>query len=957
MGVDQQEGESDSPKAADEALNALVLECVQRYEAEGDAALESLCAAHPEHETRLRARLRTLRDMGLLSLRSGEGDAVPPRLGDFKLLDRLGGGGMGVVFSAEQVSLGRIVALKLIRPEQLFFPGARERFRREVEAVAHLTHPNIVPIYAVGEEGGVPYLAMERIRGVSVAELLTAFRERGITRPSRQDLLDGLGGTEAPLFQSDWPAFCVSVAREIAAALHQAHTHGVIHRDVKPSNVMLSADGRALLLDFGLASREGATTLTRTGAVQGSLPYMAPEQIEGQAEQIGTPTDVYALGVTLYEMLTLRPAFPAESTEQLMRRILRGSWVPLRKLDPALSRDLEAVAATAMDLEPKRRYASVEHFRRDLSNLLERRVVDARPAGLLLRSQRLAQRHPAGAVAAALGASIVLGGPLLFGLQQSHSARRIADERDIARFQRDRAESNFERALAAVDSLLARIGEERLEGVPQMELVRQELLEDALRFYDELAAQHPYDAELRIEGARVGTAMANTLQQLGRHEEAEARCRESLSVLREVDPTSPEDVVRREYLGTTLVGLARTLVSQSRFVEARQSLEEARALFDALLETEVLAQEPGKQLVVALANLSLLLRDSGDLAEAAAASEAAIRISTSLSSEHPEERELSRLHASTLAGGAVVCKMRNDWGEAERLLRECLPIHEALARETPDDRHAQNDLVEACGNLGLLLTEQGRLLEAEPILRQGVAAAEHLVASYPHSPLYVGNLGDILINLGSLLMNGPRMEEAREALEHAAKNLEQLVQSYPDAAGYHANLGVALSNLGTLLQDNAQIEDGRRTLQRAAESLDAALELRRASPTYQRHLAIVHMNLGEGWLKQGALTTAQLELDRVRPLCDSDPRVLRYLAGLWLACAASANAGTEAGASEHACSAEECQARALAALRAAVAAGYRDAMDLRNSPELAPLRLLPDFAPLLSASGTSSTPH
>jgi serine/threonine protein kinase len=194
---------------------------------------------------------------------------------------------MGEVFVAEQRSLGRRVALKLMRPDALLFAESRERFRREVDAIARLNHPGIIPVYAVGETGGTPYFAMELVSGCSLADALHQLRDQLPERLTGEQLKQAVasaGGTDAPqrgssssdLLQGSWSEVCLRLAQRVAEALQHAHENGIVHRDVKPSNIMLAADGRVLLLDFGLARVEEPSTLTLTRSPLGSLPYASP---------------------------------------------------------------------------------------------------------------------------------------------------------------------------------------------------------------------------------------------------------------------------------------------------------------------------------------------------------------------------------------------------------------------------------------------------------------------------------------------------------------------------------------------------------------------------------------------------------------------------------------------------------------------------------------------------------
>ncbi|NUP97416.1 MAG: serine/threonine protein kinase, partial [Planctomycetaceae bacterium] len=281
----------------EEQVDELLAQCLERDPAELQQALDAACEAHPQHASELRRRLSALRRVGLLEPAAGGERDFPERLGEFRLLERLGGGGMGVVYRAVQEPLGRLVALKLIRPEHLFFPSARERFRREAEAVARLQHPNIVPLYTVGEAQGLPYFAMELFEGATLAEVLEAVQGRAPESLSSSDFTAAIRGetpqspADAEVTATTWIEAVVRAIVDVATALEHAHSRGVLHRDVKPSNIALERDGRARLFDFGLALTSDAPDekaassrgrMTRSGATVGTPHYMAPEQARGE---------------------------------------------------------------------------------------------------------------------------------------------------------------------------------------------------------------------------------------------------------------------------------------------------------------------------------------------------------------------------------------------------------------------------------------------------------------------------------------------------------------------------------------------------------------------------------------------------------------------------------------------------------------------------------------------------
>jgi serine/threonine protein kinase/formylglycine-generating enzyme required for sulfatase activity len=408
----------------------LIAECLERLEAEGDTAIEAVCAQHPESAARVREGVARLRRLGLATADPDvvARDAIPERLGDFRLLRRVGAGGMGVVYLAEQQTLQRQVALKLIRPEFLYFPGARDRFDREIKAVLQLQHPGILPIYTVGETSGIPYFAMEWVDGATLDQVLHHLGGNTPERLSAADLAAIVGWSPVHAGAS-WVETSFAILQRVAEALHHAHERGVVHRDVKPSNILLARDGRVLLVDFGLALTHQASRLTRTGSQMGSLPYMSPEQVRAVPDRIDRRTDIYSLGVVAFELLTLKTPYFSDTTEVTRKLILEGRAGAIRQLNRTVSRDAEAVCLKSMDVDVERRYHTAEAFAQDLGRVLAHRAVTARRPGPWLRTRRFVQRRPTLSLGIAMGALLFLGA-LGFAWRERQSAdaiRRLAD--------------------------------------------------------------------------------------------------------------------------------------------------------------------------------------------------------------------------------------------------------------------------------------------------------------------------------------------------------------------------------------------------------------------------------------------------------------------------------------------------------------------------------------------------
>ncbi len=401
-------------------------------------------------------------------------------IGSYRLVAEIGRGGQGSVWRALDARTGRTVALKILHGEHAWTEAALARFRREVAIACKLDHPGICAVYEADTQGGLPYVAMQLLDGETLAERIQRHK-REQTRP---DPLDVAGRIELA-----------------ARALHAAHAAGVVHRDVKPGNLITTRAERVVLLDFGLAREVEGATLTRTGDVFGTPAYMAPEQIEGRA--CSASTDVWALGVTLYEALTLEQPFHAPTREALYRAILAEEAPDPRALDRRVPRDLAVVVATALAKEPERRYASALDLAEDLRAFQEGRPIAARPIGLAGRAWRWARREPRrAALSAALLAAVLLlaatSGYLVARRGELEAGKRALAEAELQRLIRD-VSGGFARDAAreSLDEMLA----EDPDLVPQratlaMHLGRRERFDEAWRILDATPPGQASDARL-----------------------------------------------------------------------------------------------------------------------------------------------------------------------------------------------------------------------------------------------------------------------------------------------------------------------------------------------------------------------------------------------------------------------------------------------------------------------------
>jgi serine/threonine protein kinase/tetratricopeptide (TPR) repeat protein len=439
------------PPQTGNAQDAELAQALDAYLADLEAGrpvdANEVVAAHPAVADRLRACL-----IGLHQIEQGHdalstpADAAKPgpraaQLGDYQLLREVGRGGMGVVYEAEQMSLGRRVALKVLPFAAALDPKQLQRFKTEAQAAAQLHHTNIVPVHAVGCERGVHYYAMQFIEGLTIAALIHQLRSAagkegavatdiaaghrgplpaestvthdGASEPAMQPPPEPpQAAALTPTLPQQGAAFYGAAARlgvQAAEALEHAHQMGVIHRDIKPANLMVDESGRLWVADFGLARFHGAAGLTLTGDVIGTLRYASPEQLQARPGQIDQRSDVYSLGVTLYELLTLEPAFDAQDREALLVQIMGAEPIPPRLRRRDVPAELETIVLKAMEKNPDDRYATAQELADDLQRFLDDAPIRARRPTLGQRLQRWGRRHRPAVWSAAVCGLLTLG--------------------------------------------------------------------------------------------------------------------------------------------------------------------------------------------------------------------------------------------------------------------------------------------------------------------------------------------------------------------------------------------------------------------------------------------------------------------------------------------------------------------------------------------------------------------
>jgi eukaryotic-like serine/threonine-protein kinase len=427
-------------------------------------------------------------------------------LGDFQILKEIGRGGMGVVYEAMQLSLGRRVALKVLPFAAAMDAKQLTRFRTESHAAAQLHHTNIVPVYAVGCERGTHFYAMQFIDGKPLDEYIrelsatpeTTSQASGIEahRETAQPSRTQRSTSERELFRTS-----ARIGAQVAEALEYAHESGVIHRDIKPANLLLDVRGNVWVADFGLAQMtQEASGMTRTGDIFGTLRYMSPEQAAGRRTEVDHRSDVYSLGATLYELLTQQPIFPGTDRQKLLQQILHDDPASLRSANPKIPGELETIVLKATAKAVQDRYATAGDLAADLRRFLDDRPILARRPTLRDRVRKWMRRHPAYVRAAVvlLAMSLVGAGVGLAVVMNEKAKTELAYQ--SAQKRAAEAEERFQLARRSADEMI-RIADEELTNDPQQQALRRKLLESALNYYQELIDLRKDDVDAVMHGA------------------------------------------------------------------------------------------------------------------------------------------------------------------------------------------------------------------------------------------------------------------------------------------------------------------------------------------------------------------------------------------------------------------------------------------------------------------------
>jgi serine/threonine protein kinase len=774
---------------------------------------------------------------------SAEPPLAAQTLGDFHILREVGRGGMGIVYEAVQLSLGRRVALKILAHTSDVDKKRLRRFKNEVLAAAQLHHANIAPVYAVGCEGSVHYFAMQFIEGQTLAAVVAAMRDKvagdqcshtaanaptgSLTQsspddgPPPADAVDtphpGPCAATAP--EHEPPAvellnqYCLqrrayyrTVARvgiEAALALEHAHQLGVIHRDIKPGNLMLDRHGHLWVTDFGLARLASEVGPTITGDFVGTLRYMSPEQAHARRGLLDQRTDIYSLGVTLYELATLRPALTGIDRAEWLRQIAHEEPTLPRRLDRGVPRDLETILLKAMSKEPAGRYQTAQDLADDLNRFLEDQPVGARRPGPLQKAAKWCRRHRAVVTATVAMAIVGLAFSACFFWNGKKEAERLLREGRTLNLKLEqskrKADMRTDLAREALDHMYEQsrrwFGSEPWEAIDHWQFMRS-----MQSCYEKLAPDQDDTPAGRFRSAQAYHRIGQIHRLMNDFQEAPAPVNQAISLLNGLLEETPNKVEYQRELAGCYITQGDVLEWLSQFKDAEASFVSARS---CLKKFETAGHRDLKD-VQQMANyeyhLGLVLaesfrRDDSRFADAdrallraeqlfrelelAANERANLKLAKRLAAKEPPDFEPANYLAALSVHRGKLLLEAGHTSEAERSLTKAIDVLTKLAADSmllPDFRH---ELAAAHAALGELFFKTNRLDAAEKAYRASETASEKLVESFPHVTRYQSYLAAAEEGLAGSLHKRGDLTGARSVAEAAIHHYEVAVDACP----------------------------------------------------------------------------------------------------------------------------------------------------------------------------------
>jgi len=796
--------------------------------------------------------------------------------GRYRILRPHARGGLGQVFVAEDTELSRQVALKEIQANHADLPESRTRFVLEAQITGGLEHPGIVPVYGLGSYAdGRPYYAMRFVQGESLRSSIRRFHD------AKQPRFDGV---EFRKLLAQFVAVCQAVA--------YAHSRGILHRDVKPDNVMLGKFGETLVVDWGLAKvigrgerppdpaeseqtlrppRSGSNpSATAVGQALGTPTYMSPEQADGQLDELGPPADIYSLGATLYELLTGQPPFLGPVREVLLQ-VRRGEVAPPRRVQPGVPPPLEAICLKAMAVRPGERYSTAQDLAADVERWLADEPVSARRERLGARLWRWIKRHRM--LVTGLSATVLVG---LVSLGVATVLLTAANERE--RTAHATAVKARDRTRQALDAMISDATSDMLTTQKALAPEQRAFLESVLTYYGEFAAEPGEDETARKRLADAHYRLGMIHHRLDHHEESANVLRRASELFAQLADDFPTVTEYRNL--EPMCFLAGVLRELNRPTESETVYRQAITLWERLVADFPNVPEYRDGLAKTHGELGTLLGDQGRGVEAAAAYRRAMTIWAELSAADPTNLGYRRLLAAGHHNLGIMSMHEGRTDEAEREFRLALPVIEKLAKDFPTAVRYRADLAGCYNALGELLRQGRKSAEAEDAIRRAADGFEKLAADFPLVPDYRRELASCYQNLGLLFVLLDRPADAMAQYRKELPIREQLAAQFPNLPRYQLSFAECQIRLGELDRAAASIDAILTRLKDPAVIYDAACALAQASGAAKSDTAAAD-RYGARAVDVLRQAVACGYTDIAHLLKDSDLHPIRQRAGYW----------------------------------------------------------------------------
>jgi len=754
----------------------------------------------------------------------------------FRVLRLHARGGLGEVFAAFDEELHREVALKLIQDHHADDPDSRARFVQEAEITGSLEHPGIVPVYGLGQyDNGRPFYAMRMVKGDSLRTAIKQFHE------ADQDPKRDPGERTVSLRR------LLGRFLDVCDAVRYAHSRGVLHRDLKPNNILLGKYGETLIIDWGLAkvvgrpdskSAEAEPTLrppsgstiesTRAGSAIGTPGFMSPEQARGDIDKLGPASDVFSLGATLYHLLTGRPAFDGDDFAERLQKNQRCEFSPPRAVKPSVPRPLEAICLKAMAPQPGNRYPSPRSLAEDIEHWLADEPVSALPETWSQKTARWARRHRAATQAAAsvlvVISAVSIISALLINLARHNESRALVAEtyaKVEAQEQRKRAEDGEQLAIDAVrKSCDAVVENPELQSRDELTPLRESLLKEPLEFFRELRDKLKSSPDTRPEAlSRLGLAsydLARTTQEIGSTADAIRVMEDAADIQERLVREHPDLVNSQAELARSYFSLGSWSWDLSNRADALRSLQKSTEIWAQLADNNPGKIEFHKELAVSHLKEFWLWLET-DLTKARALIEAAQAIYERLARANANAAEFQSEQALLHYHMAALFDYYNDRVATLDAFQKALAIRERLVKENPRDFLLQLELSATHRRIGREWTKCGKPVDALKSYQVAALILEQLMLRRPGSSQICARLVGVYSEIGKLL----EAQEPAAALEFLQKALlirEKLVKIFPDNLIYQTDLAGSYGNIGQMLD-----QAGRRT--EALKSFEKAMEI------------------------------------------------------------------------------------------------------------------------------------